>query len=154
MYLIFHWTGDTPKLSRNLSTCTCGAETTVTRTTAVQQNFVTQTGLPLFSLSISPFVRCLPCLWTLFFCLYMPGLWPCCFSTFADIFYHVGKSGNLLPHSHWRHNRGVSSDFPGSYLLQNKRLDYSYSMTTSMWPYEGWIFHINLHDSILHYCIY
>lgn len=87
------------------------------------------TGLPLFSLSISPFVRCLPCLWPLFFCLYMPGLWPCCFSSFAAIFNHVEKSGNVLPHFRWRHNRGVSPGFPENSFLQNKSLYYAYN-----WP--------------------
>lgn len=59
-------------------------------------------------------------------------------------FHHVGKSGKLLPHSHWRHNRGVSSEFPESFFLQNKSLGYDVI-------FVGWIFHINLHYLMLHY---
>lgn len=66
--------------------------------------------LPLFSLSISPFVRCLPCLWTLFFCLYTPALWPCCASALAAIFNHVGEWRGVTSAFTWRHAERFSQE--------------------------------------------
>lgn len=82
---------------------------------AVKKHFISDTYAPLFNLSISPLVRCLPCLCPLFFCLYRPGLWPCCFSSFAAIFAMWGKSAKQLPVSYRRNYRGVSLN-----VLQNK----------------------------------